>query len=420
MSGGPTWSQWSSPDGATACRRRQSSRRPSREEAEAAVRTLLRWAGDDPEPRRPDRHPARVVEGLWRAVRRLRQDADALLERVFEEVEGYADIVLVRDIPFYSHCEHHMVPFIGKAHIAYYPTEGVVGLSKLARVVDIFARRLQTQETMTAADRRRDREHLKPRGVAVMVEAEHLCMSMRGVQKAGRLDDHDPVHGRVPGGSDRAGPLPDPRAQQGLSRLAPDPAPDPRRAPDGAHCPSPRPAPAPRSRKARPSRPASTATGSSPASPSTPRTGDVLMVAHMNAEALARTLETGEAWYWSRSRGELWHKGATSAARSSASSRCGSTATRTRCCSGSRRGATAAAATPAAASCFYRRRRGRPRRAEARRRGRADRRSSGRSGAGRRRPGGIRRGASEARSCAFIQQARPGSKARLTGSIEVV
>ena len=112
-------------------------------------------------------------------------DAEKLLERVFEEVEGYSDIVLVRDIPFHSHCEHHMVPFMGLAHIAYYPTRGVVGLSKLARVVDTFARRLQTQETMTAQIADVIESILKPRGVAVMVEAEHLCMAMRGVQKAG-------------------------------------------------------------------------------------------------------------------------------------------------------------------------------------------------------------------------------------------
>ena len=112
-------------------------------------------------------------------------NAEKLLERVFEEVEGYSDIVLVRDIPFHSHCEHHMVPFMGLAHIAYYPTRGVVGLSKLARVVDTFARRLQTQETMTAQIADVIESILKPRGVAVMVEAEHLCMAMRGVQKAG-------------------------------------------------------------------------------------------------------------------------------------------------------------------------------------------------------------------------------------------
>lgn len=159
--------------------------RPSREEAEAAVRTLLRWAGDDPNREGLRDTPARVVKAYGQLFGGYDADADALLERVFQEVEGYTDIVLVRDIPFYSHCEHHMVPFMGLAHIAYYPTKGVVGLSKLARVVDTFARRLQTQETMTAQITDVIEGILKPRGVAVMVEAEHLCMAMRGVQKAG-------------------------------------------------------------------------------------------------------------------------------------------------------------------------------------------------------------------------------------------
>nr|USU31904.1 GTP cyclohydrolase I FolE [Methylobacterium sp. OTU13CASTA1] len=159
--------------------------RPSREEAEAAVRTLLRWAGDDPNREGLRDTPARVAKAYGQLFGGYEQDADKLLERVFEEVEGYSDIVLVRDIPFYSHCEHHMVPFMGLAHIAYYPTKGVVGLSKLARVVDTFARRLQTQETMTAQIADVIESILKPRGIAVMLEAEHLCMAMRGVQKAG-------------------------------------------------------------------------------------------------------------------------------------------------------------------------------------------------------------------------------------------
>ncbi|MHC2103670.1 GTP cyclohydrolase I FolE [Methylobacterium sp. CM6246] len=159
--------------------------RPSRAEAEAAVRTLLRWAGDDPTREGLRDTPARVTKAFGQLFGGYEMDAEALLARVFEEVEGYSDIVLVRDIPFYSHCEHHMVPFMGLAHIAYYPTRGVVGLSKLARVVDTFARRLQTQETMTAQIADVIESILKPRGVAVMVEAEHLCMAMRGVQKAG-------------------------------------------------------------------------------------------------------------------------------------------------------------------------------------------------------------------------------------------
>lgn len=159
--------------------------RPSREEAEAAVRVLLRWAGDDPNREGLLDTPARVAKAYEQIFSGYRQDANSLLERVFEEVEGYSDIVLVRDIPFYSHCEHHMVPFMGLAHIAYYPSKGVVGLSKLARVVDTFAKRLQTQETMTAQVADVIESILKPRGVAIMVEAEHLCMAMRGVQKAG-------------------------------------------------------------------------------------------------------------------------------------------------------------------------------------------------------------------------------------------
>ncbi|MCE4224802.1 GTP cyclohydrolase I FolE [Methylobacterium sp. C25] len=159
--------------------------RPSRQEAEAAVRTLLRWAGDDPTREGLIDTPARVAKAYEQLFSGYKVDADKLLERVFEEVEGYSDVVLVRDIPFYSHCEHHMVPFMGLAHVAYYPSKGVVGLSKLARVVDVFAKRLQTQETMTAQIADTIESILKPRGCAVMIEAEHLCMAMRGVQKAG-------------------------------------------------------------------------------------------------------------------------------------------------------------------------------------------------------------------------------------------
>jgi GTP cyclohydrolase I len=159
--------------------------RPSREEAEAAVRTLIRWAGDDPGREGLLDTPKRVAKAYEELYRGYREDAGEILARVFEDVAGYDDMVLVRDIPFSSHCEHHMVPFVGKAHIGYYPGEGVVGLSKLARVVDVFARRLQTQETMTAQIIESIQEALKPRGVAVMIEAEHMCMAMRGVQKQG-------------------------------------------------------------------------------------------------------------------------------------------------------------------------------------------------------------------------------------------
>ncbi len=160
-------------------------RRPSREEAEAAVRTLILWAGDDPSREGLVETPMRVAKAYEQLFKGYREKPEEILDRVFEEVEGYGDIVLVRDIPFASHCEHHMVPFVGHAHIAYYPSAGVVGLSKLARLVDVYARRLQTQETMTAQIAEALDEALRPRGVAVMIEAEHMCMSMRGVQKAG-------------------------------------------------------------------------------------------------------------------------------------------------------------------------------------------------------------------------------------------
>lgn len=159
--------------------------RPTREEAEAAVRVLLRWAGDDPSREGLLDTPKRVVKAYEELFKGYTQDAEAQLSTVFEEVEGYDDMVLVKDIPFTSHCEHHMVPFVGKAHVAYFPAEGVVGLSKLARVVEVFARRLQTQETMTAQITDTIDNALKPRGIAVLIEAEHMCMSMRGVQKQG-------------------------------------------------------------------------------------------------------------------------------------------------------------------------------------------------------------------------------------------
>jgi GTP cyclohydrolase I len=159
--------------------------RPTREEAEAAVRVLLRWAGDNPDREGLKETPRRVVKAYEEFFRGYNEDAGEELARVFEEVEGYDDLVLVRDIPFFSHCEHHVVPFVGKAHIAYYPTGGVVGLSKLARLVDVYARRLQTQEAMTAQIATAINQHLTPRGVAVLVEAEHMCMSMRGVMKQG-------------------------------------------------------------------------------------------------------------------------------------------------------------------------------------------------------------------------------------------
>lgn len=159
--------------------------RPTREEAEAAVKTLIAWAGDNPEREGLLDTPKRVVKAYEELYEGYRQNAQEILDRTFNEVGGYDDIVFVRDIPFFSHCEHHMVPFVGKAHIAYLPTEGVVGLSKLARVTDVFARRLQTQETLTAQIIDAINDALNPRGAAVMLEAEHMCMSMRGIKKHG-------------------------------------------------------------------------------------------------------------------------------------------------------------------------------------------------------------------------------------------
>jgi GTP cyclohydrolase I len=159
--------------------------RPSQAEAEAAVRTLIAWAGDDPTREGLLETPARVTRSYAELFAGYDQDAKAILNRTFKEVGGYDDIVLMRDIEFHSHCEHHMVPFIGKVHIAYLPHDGVVGLSKLARLVGVFARRLQTQENLTAQIIDALNEHLGPRGVAVMIEAEHMCMSMRGVRAHG-------------------------------------------------------------------------------------------------------------------------------------------------------------------------------------------------------------------------------------------
>ena len=159
--------------------------KPSREEAMSAVRTLIAWAGDNPDREGLRQTPSRVVKAFEELYQGYGHDPAEILTTTFNEVGGYQDMVLVRDIPFYSHCEHHMVPFMGKAHIAYYPIGGVVGLSKLARLVDIYAKRLQTQETMTAQISAALERFLGTRGVAVMLEAEHMCMSMRGVQKVG-------------------------------------------------------------------------------------------------------------------------------------------------------------------------------------------------------------------------------------------
>lgn len=159
--------------------------RPSREEAEAAVRTLIAWAGDNPDREGLLDTPRRVTKAYGEFFAGYEQEPAEVLAKTFKEVGGYDDIVLVKDIPFSSHCEHHMVPFFGKVHIAYLPHDGVVGLSKLARLVEVYARRLQVQENMTAQIIDAVNEHLNPRGAAVMIEAEHMCMSMRGVKAHG-------------------------------------------------------------------------------------------------------------------------------------------------------------------------------------------------------------------------------------------
>jgi len=161
------------------------SDRPSRAEAEAAVRTLIRWAGDNPAREGLIDTPKRVVKAYEEWFGGYDEDAEAILARTFDEVEGYDDIVLVKDIRLESTCEHHMAPIIGKAHIAYLPSERVVGLSKLARLVDVFAKRLQVQEKLTAQIASALQASLNPKGVAVMIEAEHHCMSTRGVHRHG-------------------------------------------------------------------------------------------------------------------------------------------------------------------------------------------------------------------------------------------
>lgn len=159
--------------------------RPTREQAEEAVRTLIAWAGDDPSREGLLDTPRRVTKAYGEFFSGYADDPKTILSKTFKEAGGYDDIVLVKDIPFSSHCEHHMVPFVGKAHIAYLPREGIVGISKLARLVEAFSRRLQVQEVLTAQIIDAVNEHLDPRGAAVLLEAEHMCMSMRGVRAHG-------------------------------------------------------------------------------------------------------------------------------------------------------------------------------------------------------------------------------------------
>ncbi|MDA0663276.1 MAG: GTP cyclohydrolase I FolE [Proteobacteria bacterium] len=159
--------------------------KPSRAEAEAAVRTLLLWAGDNPDREGLRDTPARVVKSYEEFFAGYGMDPKELLERTFEETEGYDELIVLKDIRFESHCEHHMVPVIGKAHIGYLPDRRVIGISKLARVIDAFAKRLQIQEKLTAQIANIIDEVLSPRGVAVVIEAQHECMTTRGVHKTG-------------------------------------------------------------------------------------------------------------------------------------------------------------------------------------------------------------------------------------------
>jgi GTP cyclohydrolase I len=159
--------------------------RPGREEAEAAVRTLLRWAGDDPDREGLQSTPERVVRAYEEHFQGYFQDPVSILERTFEEVEGYDEMVILKNISFESHCEHHLAPIIGLAHIGYLPNRRVVGISKLARVLEVFAKRLQIQEKLTSQIANTIQEALQPRGVGVILDASHECMTTRGVHKRG-------------------------------------------------------------------------------------------------------------------------------------------------------------------------------------------------------------------------------------------
>jgi GTP cyclohydrolase I len=169
--------------------------RPSREEAETAVRTLLRWAGDDPAREGLIDTPARVARAFEDWFSGYDQDPESYLARTFEEVEGYDDMIVLKDIRFESHCEHHLAPIIGRAHVGYLPNNKVVGISKLARVVEAYARRLQVQEKMCAQIAHCIDTVLQPKGVAVVIEASHQCMTTRGVHKTGVTMVTSTMHG---------------------------------------------------------------------------------------------------------------------------------------------------------------------------------------------------------------------------------
>jgi GTP cyclohydrolase IA len=168
-----------------SAKRRAPLRRPSRAEAESAVRTLIGWAGDNPDREGLQDTPRRVADAFEEYFAGYRLDPADVLSKTFDEIGGYDDLVMLRDIRVESHCEHHLAPFLGVAHVAYLPNGRILGISKIARVVEIFARRLQTQETLTAQIADAIETALQPRGVAVLIEAEHQCMSMRGVRQPG-------------------------------------------------------------------------------------------------------------------------------------------------------------------------------------------------------------------------------------------
>jgi GTP cyclohydrolase IA len=168
-----------------AVKRQPAPRRPTRAETEQAVRTLIGWAGDDPDREGLKDTPRRVADAFEEYFSGYRLDPREVLSKTFDEAGGYDDLVMLRDIRVESHCEHHLAPFLGVAHVAYLPNGRILGISKIARVVEIFAKRLQTQETLTAQIADAIEQALQPRGVAVLIEAEHQCMSMRGVRQPG-------------------------------------------------------------------------------------------------------------------------------------------------------------------------------------------------------------------------------------------
>jgi GTP cyclohydrolase I len=169
--------------------------KPSREDAERAVRTLLKWAGDDPTREGLLDTPARVARAYEDWFSGYAEDPEEFLSRTFEEVEGYDDMIVLKDIRFESHCEHHLAPIIGRAHVGYLPNNKVVGISKLARVVEAYARRLQVQEKMNAQIAQCIQKVLEPKGVAVVIEATHQCMTTRGVHKSGVSMVTSAMHG---------------------------------------------------------------------------------------------------------------------------------------------------------------------------------------------------------------------------------